>query len=566
MKKIYTTLLLFTCSFGFSQATDLYISKYAEGSSNNKFLEIYNGTNADIDLSNYSLEMYANGAVSATNTHTFTSGTILTKGDVYVLRNSSSNIAAIATAADATSTVCNYNGDDAIALKKTGVVIDVIGQIGNDPGTGWAVAGITNQTVDKTLIRKTSVCSPNATAIASFGTNSTDSEWEIFPIDTTTGLGSFTGCNTSPTIQITSPSNGATVNPWTNTINVSVVNFDLNTNGTIQYVIDGGAPIYTDATSLSITPVPGASMNVSVQLVDNANQPLSPARTATSTFTFANKTIVANLAALRAGYVVNNYYEIQSSPTVTYTRTSRNQKYAQDASAGILIDDATGVLNSLSIVENDAVSGLKVQATEFNNVLQIVPTISTDVTKNASTAVIPENITVAQYTTNPESYESELIKFTNVLLTPTGGNFAANTDYTVTQGSDTTTFRTIFSEANYITTAVPTNSLDIIALGGENATTKFIVARRLDNITLQNDKFDNIPGLSLYPNPAKQTLNITSASFAEKEVVLYDALGKVALTTKVSNQPINITSLAKGLYVAKITEEGKTATRKIVVE
>lgn len=77
---------------------------------------------------------------------------------------------------------------------------------------------------------------------------------------------------------------------------------------------------------------------------------------------------------------------------------------------------------------------------------------------------------------------------------------------------------------------------------------------------------NNITGLSLYPNPAKQTLNITSASFAEKEVVLYDALGKVALTTKVSNQPINITSLAKGLYVAKITEEGKTATRKIVVE
>ena len=53
-------------SLSFGQATDLYFSKYGEGSSNNKFLEIYNGTGASVDLSNYSVELYANGASTAT--------------------------------------------------------------------------------------------------------------------------------------------------------------------------------------------------------------------------------------------------------------------------------------------------------------------------------------------------------------------------------------------------------------------------------------------------------------------------------------------------------------------
>lgn len=86
-----------------------------------------------------------------------------------------------------------------------------------------------------------------------------------------------------------------------------------------------------------------------------------------------------------------------------------------------------------------------------------------------------------------------------------------------------------------------------------------------NNCTLSVSE-NNIPGLSIYPNPTKQSLYITSASFVEKDVVLYDVLGKVALSSKVANQPINVTSLPKGVYVAKITEEGKTATRKVVIE
>lgn len=88
----------------------------------------------------------------------------------------------------------------------------------------------------------------------------------------------------------------------------------------------------------------------------------------------------------------------------------------------------------------------------------------------------------------------------------------------------------------------------------------------LGQFTLSNARIDNISGLKVYPNPAKNTLYVTSDSFATKQVELFDVLGKSVLNTKVVNNTVNISSLSKGVYVAKITEEGKTATRKVVVE
>ena len=58
MKKLYTIIALFSISFLTAQT--LFFSEYAEGSSNNKYLEIYNPTNADIDLSTYAFPSTAN--------------------------------------------------------------------------------------------------------------------------------------------------------------------------------------------------------------------------------------------------------------------------------------------------------------------------------------------------------------------------------------------------------------------------------------------------------------------------------------------------------------------------
>jgi predicted extracellular nuclease len=64
MKKNYILTLLMTLCLtatSFGQYSDLFFSMYAEGSSNNKFIEIYNGTGNDIDLSNYMIKGSNNG-------------------------------------------------------------------------------------------------------------------------------------------------------------------------------------------------------------------------------------------------------------------------------------------------------------------------------------------------------------------------------------------------------------------------------------------------------------------------------------------------------------------------
>ena len=160
-------------------ATDLFISEYMEGSSNNKYIEIYNGTGATVDLSIYKVNLYGNGSATATQSLTLT-GT-LAHGEVYVIANSSAN-ATILAAADTTSAVTFYNGDDAVGLLKNDVVIDVIGVIGTDPGSNWPVnEGFTNEF---TLVRAATVTGPNAVF--------TEAEWVVYPQDTVTDIGVHT--------------------------------------------------------------------------------------------------------------------------------------------------------------------------------------------------------------------------------------------------------------------------------------------------------------------------------------------------------------------------------------
>src|SRR5690606_14322127 len=119
--------------------TDLLISEYVEGSSNNKAIEIFNGTGASVDLTaaGYRLEVYFNGAATAGFSIALT-GT-LASGDVFVFASASAS-APILAQADLTSGAGLFNGDDAVVLRSGGAagpVVDSLGQVGVDPGTEW---------------------------------------------------------------------------------------------------------------------------------------------------------------------------------------------------------------------------------------------------------------------------------------------------------------------------------------------------------------------------------------------------------------------------------------------
>jgi len=172
---------------GAAPAADLFISEYIEGSSNNKAIEIYNGTGAPVDLAagGYLIQMYFNGAVLPGTTVALNG--VVAAGDVFVLAHASA-VAAVLAVADQTSGSAFYNGDDAVLLVKgAGIVVDAIGQVGFDPGAEWGVG--LESTQDNTLRRKATVCAGDTDPNDVFDPAT---EWVGFAQDTFDGLGQHT--------------------------------------------------------------------------------------------------------------------------------------------------------------------------------------------------------------------------------------------------------------------------------------------------------------------------------------------------------------------------------------
>ncbi|RZJ36357.1 MAG: T9SS type A sorting domain-containing protein [Flavobacterium sp.] len=74
-------------------------------------------------------------------------------------------------------------------------------------------------------------------------------------------------------------------------------------------------------------------------------------------------------------------------------------------------------------------------------------------------------------------------------------------------------------------------------------------------------------GLSFYPNPVSNgKIFITSKSSLEKEVTIFDVLGKKVLQTVINSRELNVSNLSPGVYIIKIREEDATATRKLIIK
>ena len=76
-----------------------------------------------------------------------------------------------------------------------------------------------------------------------------------------------------------------------------------------------------------------------------------------------------------------------------------------------------------------------------------------------------------------------------------------------------------------------------------------------------------IEGLNLYPNPVNNgKVYITSKNDLDKNIIIFDVLGKKVLQTTMSSKELNISNLSPGVYIIKIDEEQATATRKLIVK
>ncbi|WP_250433413.1 choice-of-anchor D domain-containing protein [Hanstruepera flava] len=215
---------------GGSNCTELFISEYVEGSSNNKYIEIYNPTVSTISLNNYRLAIYSNGSTTVSGSFNL-NGTLPSFG-TYVIANSA---AVIYSSPDAVNnSVTAFNGNDVVALQTNGGTnIDVIGTIGSSATFA----------ANTTLRRKSTVQIPNITY--------SSSEWDVYAQDTVSDLGSHTNDCQGPTPELQLVDNTATNQNCGYTIDFGTQAVASNTD--LTFDIDNVGSADLNITSLSIT-------------------------------------------------------------------------------------------------------------------------------------------------------------------------------------------------------------------------------------------------------------------------------------------------------------------------
>jgi predicted extracellular nuclease len=441
---------------------DLFFSEYLEGSSNNKALEIYNPTNAAINLSTYSVKAYNNGGLVVSNSLQLPNKT-LAAHDVYVIANSQA-VAAILGTSDTTSTVTFFNGDDAVVLFKGTDTLDIIGKVGNDPGTNWTVG--TGATSEFTLVRKVGVSKGQRRW------NIGATEWNVFPQNTATYLGSHTsncasgggGGGTTPGLRPIGTLRGVNANGVADSLNalvritgvVTSIDFDGNT-GYSFHVQDatGGISVFRSTDLANYTsPLRGDSLyirgvigqfNGLTQIVPDSitvwgtNKPLPTAL------------VITTMDETNEGELVRMNNMTATAWPATWTGSGQNATISDGTTSFTLRIDAdcnlfgkpqpSGLFDVLGVVgqfDNSSpfTSGYQLFPRDTNDIIPVVASSPTVRFVGGSATVLEGNVSH----TIKMSVQPHLMAAGSVTVTATpGAGFVLGTDATTTPALSGTT-------------------------------------------------------------------------------------------------------------------------------
>lgn len=387
--------------------------------------------------------------------------------------------------------------------------------------------------------------------------------------------------STNPSLTILSPSDGTVFPPGTTNVNItlSVQNFVVapssSGDGFINYSVDSGTIVDKFDTNPIALTLGSGPHTVDIELVDNSGTPLSPPVTASVNFTIATFIPIADLATLRAQPTgANNFYQLTGEATVSFAVASRNQIFIQDATAGILIDDATNII-ATTYAQGDGMTGLKGTLSSFNGILQFLPTEDPGTPSSTGNTVTPKVITMADLNANFNTYESQVVKITGVTIDATNVTFATTPakNYAINVGADASVLRTQHPESGLDGVTIPTTPIDVFGIVSEFAAASQIfpffdfVNGPIPALLSTDDFGFNRNSFKIYPNPVSTGIvNIVSAQNGSKTVAVFDILGKQMLRTQLNGTTLDVSQLNNGIYILKIEEDGKTISRKLIVQ
>ena len=562
----------------------IFFSEYAEGSSNNKYLEIFNGTGEDIDLGQYAISSCSNGCPDEStwdfpSNISFETGTIVSAGDVYVIAHPSAD-ASILAEADYTGFLYLSNGDDVFAIvdASSGLVIDIIGDRGPDPGDGWEVAGISDATKDHTLVRKSSVETGNSDWESSAGTDASDSEWIVYDNETWDYLGSHSQSADAPLIAVNSVSPifitdqteiefSASVTTPTGSVSSVIVKY--GTNGQLLEETE----LYLDNGDIWAGTIPAQQGNIVLQMRVYATN---------SEGVEGQSTMVERIIASSTPSAIADLYSSQSSNEIVTIKgviTIGGGGLLYPTQTKAYIQDQSG--RGLQIFDYELIDGIdrgdEIEIVGYTGYYNTTYQIKDFEYRELSSGnALPDPIVVSPSEANSSEYEGTWISVVGnvTAVTPvstTGTNLTIDDVTSVmvwnSTGIDVSSF-VVGYRGQFIGAGSQYNDQYQLLVGYQSDITTVVGVN--DDI-LVAERFELI---TAYPNPFNPTTKISFAIDSPSDIQLdiYDVNGKLIDTIlKGYYQPgingieWNASEFASGMYFVHLVKQGKRRTQKVML-
>jgi endonuclease I/chitodextrinase len=495
-------------SGGTGSVSDLFISEYVEGSSNNKALEVANFTGSSVNLSGYSLRKQTNGAGSWNSGYAL-SGT-LSSGDVFVLAHSSST-STVQANADATTSASSitFNGNDPVGLFKNGVLIDIIGVFNG---------GSSNFAKDKTLRRKSSVLNPNVAY--------TTTEWDTYSQNTFSDLGSHTvdGGSTADTTAPSIPSN-------LNASNITETSANLSWTASTDNTAVTGYDVYQDGsllTSITTTSfgVNGLSASTSYNFTVRANDAAGNNSSLSSVLNVTTDAIVLSYCNSNGNNTNYEYIDFVGLGGIS-NATAANGGYA----------DFTNQLGTIAYGANTIVLSVGFSGSSYTENWKVWIDFNQNGTFESSEEVVTGS-------------------------TSSTGNLSYNFNVPSSAVSGTTRMR-VSMKWNGAPAACETFSYGEVedynvSIGNSSARSTNGTNVKVNGVLTQEHKvFDATVYTSF------DVLNVQMQDSRKVNYVLTNIIGEVVANGEFKNQ-LKLSRIESGIYILKITDGQRTISKKLV--
>lgn len=300
----------------------------------------------------------------------------------------------------------------------------------------------------------------------------------------------------------------------------------------IYYTTDGSDPDQTK--SLFSSPI---QISQTTTIKARAyKEGLNPSPITTAIYTFPTE--VTDIATLRQNS--SGLYKLTGEAVLTLKTSSRNAKYIQDATAGILIDDAAGVITTV-YNPGDGITGVTGTLGVFNSMLQFTPVADPGAATSSGKTVNPVVVPLAEIINHP----AKLVTVKNVTITGTG-NFAASTNYNL-NGAANPVLRVAYSDLPYVGQPIPATEQDITGVVLMFGTTAQLVPRTLADFNTSTGLAKLSADYKVYVSAG--TLMVESPRAERMEV--YNALGQL-VHASLMQAGMNSVQVPAGLLIVKI--------------